>query len=94
MVIQLMDAGGFDLVILDGEAAPVGGPGIAVQLKDELTIARPSSCSPAVRTTRGWPTGHGPRRPFPIRSIRSAVMPSSESSVSQPDAPIPVTPIP
>ncbi|MCX6486454.1 MAG: hypothetical protein NT156_00485, partial [Mycobacterium sp.] len=25
MVISLMDAGGFDLVILDGEASPVGG---------------------------------------------------------------------
>ena len=29
MVIQLMDRGGFDLGILDGEAAPVGGMGIA-----------------------------------------------------------------
>jgi len=36
MVIRLMDAGGFDLVILDGEASPVGGMGIAKQLKDEI----------------------------------------------------------
>jgi CheY-like chemotaxis protein len=36
MVIQLMDAGGFDLIILDGEASPVGGMGIAKQLKDEI----------------------------------------------------------
>ena len=36
MVIQLLDAGGFDLVILDGEASPVGGMGIAKQLKDEI----------------------------------------------------------
>ena len=35
MVITLMDAGGFDLVILDGEAAPVGGMGLAKQLKDK-----------------------------------------------------------
>lgn len=41
MVIQLMDAGGFDLVILDGEAAPVGGLGIAKQLKDEITDCPP-----------------------------------------------------
>ena len=41
MVIQLMDAGGFDLVILDGEAAPVGGMGIAKQLKDEITGCPP-----------------------------------------------------
>lgn len=41
MVIQLMDAGGFDLVILDGEAAPVGGMGIAKQLKDEINDCPP-----------------------------------------------------
>ncbi len=36
MVIQLLDGGGFDLAILDGESAPVGGLGIAKQLKDEI----------------------------------------------------------
>ncbi len=36
MVIRQMDAGGFDLAILDGEATPVGGMGIAKQLKDEI----------------------------------------------------------
>ena len=36
MVIQKMDEGGFDLVILDGEATPVGRMGIAKQLKDEI----------------------------------------------------------
>jgi len=36
MVIRLLDVGGFDLVILDGEASPVGGMGIAKQLKDEI----------------------------------------------------------
>lgn len=36
MVIGLLDAGGFDLAILDGEAAPVGGLGIAKQLSDEI----------------------------------------------------------
>ncbi len=36
VVIQNMDAGGIDLVILDGEAVPVGGMGIAKQLKDEI----------------------------------------------------------
>ena len=41
MVIQLMDAGGFDLVILDGEASPVGGMGIAKQLKDEIANCPP-----------------------------------------------------
>jgi len=41
MVIQLIDAGGFDLVILDGESSPVGGLGIAKQLKDEIADCPP-----------------------------------------------------
>ena len=36
VVIQLMDAGGIDLAILDGEAAPAGGMGVCRQLKDEI----------------------------------------------------------
>jgi DNA-binding response OmpR family regulator len=40
-VIQQMDAGGIDLAILDGEAAPTGGMGIAKQLKDELDVCPP-----------------------------------------------------
>ena len=35
-VIRRMDAGGIDLVILDGEATPAGGMGICRQLKDEI----------------------------------------------------------
>ncbi|KMO84570.1 response regulator [Mycolicibacterium chubuense] len=41
MVIKQMDEGGFDLVILDGEATPVGGMGIAKQLKDEIEHCPP-----------------------------------------------------
>lgn len=36
VVIANMDAGGIALAILDGEAAPAGGMGIAKQLKDEI----------------------------------------------------------
>ena len=36
-----MDEGGFDLVILDGEATPTGGMGIAKQLKDEIADCPP-----------------------------------------------------
>ncbi len=36
VVIQQMDTGTIDLAILDGEATPVGGMGIARQLKDEI----------------------------------------------------------
>lgn len=36
VVINAMDAGGIALAILDGEAVPAGGMGIAKQLKDEI----------------------------------------------------------
>ena len=36
VVIQQMDAGSIDLAILDGEAVPAGGMGIASQIKDEI----------------------------------------------------------
>ena len=36
VVIQQMDSGAIDLAILDGEAVPAGGMGIAKQLKDEI----------------------------------------------------------
>ena len=41
MVVRMMDEGGIDLAILDGEAAPTGGMGIAKQLKDELSTCPP-----------------------------------------------------
>ncbi|MCV7063842.1 hypothetical protein H7I76_33135, partial [Mycolicibacterium vaccae] len=40
-----LDEGGFDLVILDGEAAPVGGMGIAKQLKDEIGHCPPTGAA-------------------------------------------------
>lgn len=36
VVVQQFDAGGIDLAILDGEAVPAGGMGIAKQMKDEI----------------------------------------------------------
>jgi len=41
VVIQHLDAGNIDLAILDGEAVPVGGMGIAKQLKDEIDPCPP-----------------------------------------------------
>lgn len=46
MMIRQMDRGGIDLAILDGEATPTGGMGIAKQLKDEL-----ASCPPILVLT-------------------------------------------
>ena len=46
VVIQQMDAGHIDLAILDGEAVPAGGMGIARQLTDEI-----ADCPPLVVLT-------------------------------------------
>lgn len=42
VVWQYLDAGGIDLVILDGEASPAGGLGIARQMNDEIFQAPPA----------------------------------------------------
>lgn len=41
VVIREVDAGGIDLAVLDGEATPAGGMGIAKQLKDEVDPCPP-----------------------------------------------------
>lgn len=41
MVVKTIDEGGIDLAILDGEATPVGGMGLAKQLKDEVDAPPP-----------------------------------------------------
>ncbi len=46
MVIRQVENDGIDLAILDGEAAPTGGMGIAKQLKDEV-----EKCPPIVVLT-------------------------------------------
>ena len=46
VVLQQMDSGRIDLAILDGEAVPAGGMGIAKQLKDEIY-----QCPPVVVLT-------------------------------------------
>lgn len=35
-VTEALDAGGFDIVVLDGEAAPAGGMGLCRELKNEI----------------------------------------------------------
>ncbi|AQT82924.1 hypothetical protein B1R94_18790 [Mycolicibacterium litorale] len=41
MVVQHMDSGGIDAAILDAEATPAGGLGLARQLTDELVDCPP-----------------------------------------------------
>lgn len=52
-VLWAMDAGGIDLAILDAEAVPAGGIGLAHQLKDEI-----ADCPPVLllvaRTADAW----------------------------------------
>jgi DNA-binding response OmpR family regulator len=40
-VVDVLDAGGVDLAILDGEASPTGGIGLSRQLKNELKVCPP-----------------------------------------------------
>ncbi|SBS77874.1 conserved hypothetical protein [uncultured Mycobacterium sp.] len=46
VIIKSVDAGDIDLAILDGEATPVGGMGIARQLRDEV-----EGCPPILLVT-------------------------------------------
>ena len=52
-VVNAVDAGGFDILILDGEATPAGGMGVCRQLKDEIY-----NCPPVLvltgRPQDGW----------------------------------------
>lgn len=41
-LVRIVSAGGVDLVVLDGEAWPTGGLGLARQLKDELVDCPPT----------------------------------------------------
>lgn len=41
VVVTTIDEGGIDLAILDGEATPTGGMGLAKQLKDEVDVCPP-----------------------------------------------------
>ena len=40
-MVKNLDEGGIDLAILDGEATPTGGMGLAKQLKDEIADCPP-----------------------------------------------------
>lgn len=55
-VLEVMDAGGIDIVVLDGESAPVGGLGLCRQLKNEIY-----RCPPVLvligRPQDGWLAG-------------------------------------
>ncbi len=41
-LLKVIDAGGIDVIVLDGEARPTGGLGLAKQLKDEIADCPPT----------------------------------------------------
>ena len=55
-VTEALDAGGYDVVVLDGEAAPAGGLGLCRELKNEIF-----NCPPILvltgRPQDGWLAG-------------------------------------
>jgi DNA-binding response OmpR family regulator len=51
--VRLVDDLDIDLLVLDGEAAPAGGLGIARQLKDEITDC-PPTCVVIARAADRW----------------------------------------
>ena len=52
-VVKLVDEGGIDLLVLDGEASPGGGLGIARQLRDEIDDP-PPTCAVIARAADRW----------------------------------------
>jgi DNA-binding response OmpR family regulator len=52
-VIRVMDGEDVDVLVLDGEAAPAGGLGIARQLKDEIDDC-PPTCVVIARAADRW----------------------------------------
>lgn len=72
--IEFLDAGGFDLVILDGEAAKSGGMGICRQMKHEyfncppvlLLVGRPGDAWLATWSEADAAVAH-PLDPFVVR---------------------------
>lgn len=79
-VSKALDHGGIDLVIMDGEAVPAGGIGLARQVKDEI-----ANCPPIVllvaRVADAWlATWSGAEAvvPYPVDAVR---LPSSVADV-------------
>ena len=69
-LFRLLDAGGADVMVLDGEAQPSGGMGISRQAKDEIYDCPPVLLVIGRGTTAGSPPGRARMRWCRTRSIR------------------------
>lgn len=71
-LVNAVDAGGVDLVVLDGEASPAGGLGMARQLKDEVAACPPLLVLVA-RQQDAWLatwSGADAALPYPLDPVR------------------------
>lgn len=71
--MRLLDAGGLELAILDGEAVPLGGMGLARQMKDEIPHCPPALVLVA-RAQDAWLASWSRAEavlPYPVDPIRT-----------------------
>lgn len=88
-LIAAADKGGIDLFVLDGEAVPVGGMGVARQLKDEIyncppvlvLIARPQDAWLA-HWSRADAVAATPVDPFELAEVAAGLLRSRAALTS------------
>lgn len=71
--MRIMDAGGIELAILDGESVPLGGLGLTRQMKDEIPNCPPTLvlvARPQDAWLASWSRADGVL-PYPIDPIRT-----------------------
>jgi DNA-binding response OmpR family regulator len=89
-LIKLVDKGDVDLVILDGEAWPTGGLGLARQMKDELVDAPPTLVLIARRDDRWLATWSMADAVLPLPIDAPALAAASAELLRQRDSGLPV----
>jgi DNA-binding response OmpR family regulator len=89
-LVRLVDKGGIDLVILDGEAWPTGGLGLARQLKDELADCPPTLVLIARRDDRWLATWSMADAVLPLPIDAPALAQSAAELLRQREARLPV----
>jgi len=89
-LIRLVDKGGVDLVVLDGEAWPTGGLGLARQMKDELKDCPPTLVLIARRDDRWLATWSMADAVLPLPVDAPALAAASAELLRQRESRLPV----
>jgi len=89
-LVRLVDKGGVDLVILDGEAWPTGGLGLARQMKDELVDCPPTLVLIARRDDRWLATWSMADAVLPLPVDAPALAAASAELLRQRESRLPV----